>query len=127
MKIFFKRFFTIIAFLTPIASLGIYSPIAQAAQTHPAGTLVQNGGTIWQISDDGTKRLAIDSFEKFLSRRFSLTSVVKATTGDLSLPESIMPWGDGVLFADHNIIYQVSGGTKHGFISADVYLGQGFQ
>lgn len=99
-----------------------------AASPHPAGTLVQNSGAIWQIDNAGTKRLPFDSAEKFFSQRLSFDRVVPANASDMALPESsAVGWGDGVLFADKGIIYQVSGGKKHGFTSADVYLGQGFK
>jgi hypothetical protein len=100
---------------------------ALAAQAHPAGILVQSGGTIWQISDDGNSRIAIDSAEKFYSNRLSFNYAVPANTTDLALPViGTLPWGDGVLFTDQGVIYQVSQGAKHGFISAEVFLGQGF-
>jgi hypothetical protein len=107
---------------------GLSPKVALAAQAHPAGTLVQSGGTVWQINEAGTGRLSFESAEKFYSNRLSFNYVVPANSADLALPvSSTMPWGDGVLFADHAIIYQVSGGQKHGFISANVFLGQGFE
>jgi hypothetical protein len=112
-------------FLIFLFIIGINS--AQAAQAHPPGTLVKVGSTVWRISDDGTSRQAIDSVEKFYSHRFNFINVVTANVGDTSLPDSgFLPWGDGVIFSYNNIIYQVSGGQRHGFISAEVYLGQGF-
>lgn len=105
----------------------VFAGSASAAQAHPAGTLVQSGNTVWQINDNGDGRFSIESPEKFYSNRLSFNNVVPASAADLALPVAgSLPWGDGVLFADGGIIYQVSQGTKHGFISADVYLGQGF-
>src|SRR6185503_166226 len=101
--------------------------LAMAAQAHPAGTLVVSNGTVWEINGDGDERIIIDSAEKFYSNRLSFNYVVPATAGDLALPaKETMPWGDGVLFTDNGTIYQVSGGRKHGFTSAEVFLGQGF-
>lgn len=100
---------------------------ASAAQPHPPGTLISINSTIWRISDQGTARQAIDSVEKFYSQRFNFINVVPANNADLTLPDNgLLPWGDGVVFSYNNVIYQVSGGQKHGFVSAEVYLGQGF-
>lgn len=113
-----------------IFGFGLYLSVsnAMAATTHPAGTLVQNGGAIYLISEDGTKRLPFDSQEKLFSHRLSFDRVVPANAADMSLPEGSSPaWGDGVLFADKAVIYQVSGGKKYGFTSAQVFLGQGFK
>ncbi len=113
-----------------VITLAVFNALpktAQAAQAHPAGTLVQSGGTVWQINDAGTGRLTIDSQEKFYSNRLSFNYVVPANAADLALPATdTMDWGNGVLFTDKGVIYQVSGGAKHGFISGDVFLGQGF-
>lgn len=104
------------------------SMTSAATPAHPAGTLVQNNGAVYLIDDAGTKRLPFDSAEKFFSHRFSFDRVVPANAADMSLPEGNSPdWGDGVLFADNSVIYQVSGGKKHGFTSAEVFLGQGFK
>jgi hypothetical protein len=66
--------------------------------------------------------------EKFFSHRLSFDRVVPASAADMALPEGSSPaWGDGVLFADNAVIYEVSGGKKYGFTSADVFLGQGFK
>lgn len=115
---------------TIIAALFIFQwnvNTAQAATPHPAGTLIENGGAVYIINDSGNKRLSFGSAEKFFSHRLSFDRVVPANAADMALPEGDTPeWGDGVLFADNNIIYQVSGGKKHGFTSAEVFLGQGF-
>lgn len=101
---------------------------ALAATPHPAGTLVQKEGAVWQIDDADAKRLPFDSVEKFFSHRLSFDRVVPANAADMALPEGdSLPWGNGVLFADKAIIYQVSEGKKHGFTSAEVFLGQGFK
>lgn len=98
-----------------------------AANPHPPGTLVSSRQTVWQINEAGTARLGFDSMEKFLSNRLSFDRVVPANSADLALPESgFKPWGNGVLFDDNKVIYQVSGGKKHGFTSAEVFIGQGF-
>ena len=98
-----------------------------AATPHPAGTLINISGTIWKISDDGKERFSIDSEEKFYSHRYNFINVVPANASDKNIPSGgNLEWGDGVLFTDNKIIYQISGGTKHGFTSADVFLAQGF-
>ncbi len=115
---------------TLIVGSGLFfsANFASAATPHPSGTLVQNNGSIWQIDDAGSKRLPISSQEKFFSHRLSFDRVVPANAADMALPEGVeVPWGDGVLFADNSVIYQVSGGKKHGFTSAEVFLGQGFK
>ncbi len=111
-----------------VLSLSGFAPnVALAAQAHPAGTLVQSGSTVWQINDAGSGRIAIDSAEKFYSNRLSFNNTVPANATDLALPvTSTLSWGDGVLFTDRGVIYQVSDGKKHGFVSASVFLGQGF-
>lgn len=123
-----KIYYIFIASL--ILGLGAYLNLtpALAANSHPAGTLIQSGGAIWQIDDAGTKRLPFDSSEKFFSHRLSFDRVVPANAADMALPEGdTMPWSNGVLFADNTVIYQVSDGKKYGFTSAEVFLGQGFR
>ncbi len=123
-----KKYLSIL--IVSLMALTGFSPnITKAATTtHPAGTLVQSGSTIWKINDAGTGLLSIESPEKFYSNRLYFYNAVPANSADLSLPVSgSLPWGDGVLFSDNNIIYQVSGGKKHGFVSAEVFLGQGFK
>ncbi len=124
-----KKIFGIFV-VAAVAGLGWYlsTSTAFAATPHPAGTLIQSGGTIWQIDEAGTKRLPFDSAEKFFSHRFSFDRVVPANAADMALSEgSTVAWGDGVLFTDRGVIYQVSGGKKYGFTSAEVFLGQGFK
>jgi len=107
--------------------LAVAPATVSAATPHPPGTLIKNGQTIWQINEAGTAKLAFDSVEKFYSNRLSFDRVVPANSADMALPESgFQTWGSGVLFADRGVIYQVSGGKKYGFTSADVFLGQGF-
>lgn len=119
--------YCVIAIIVLSAFLLRTAPTAFAAQPHPAGTLVSINSAVWLIDDNGTSRHAIDSAEKFYSHRFSFSRVVPANAADLSLVDAgLLPWGDGVLFSDHAIIYQVSDGTKHGFIAKEVFLGQGF-
>jgi Phosphodiester glycosidase len=126
MKATLKIFLPIIILMSALASLPHYSQAA--AITHPAGTLIQNSSSYWIINDKLTARIAIDSEDKLNSNRLSTYNAVPANSADLALPVAeTMAWGDGVLFSDHSIIYQVSGGKKHGFISAEVYLGQGFK
>ncbi len=100
---------------------------AQAATGHPPGTLVKIGTTVWRIGDDGTYKESIDSAEKFYSHRFSFVNVLPTNSVDIALRDNgIMAWGDGVLFNYNNVIYQISGGAKHGFTSADIFLKLGF-
>jgi hypothetical protein len=105
----------------------ISTPSADAAQAHPPGTLIRINSTIWRISEDGLSKNAIDSLEKFQSHRFSFTNVVDANSADLALADGgFLSWGEGVLFEDGGVTYQVVNGKKHGFISANVFLEQGF-
>ncbi len=122
----------IIYVLTAFAALTFFYQIdvktASAATPHPAGTLISNNGAVYQIDESGKKRLPFDSAEKFFSHRLSFDRVVPANAADMSLPEGSSPdWGNGVLFADNGVIYQVSAGKKYGFTSAEVFLGQGFK
>lgn len=124
-----KRFFYI---LGAVAAAVIISQMptktASAATPHPAGTLIQNNGTIYQINEAGKQRQPFDSAEKFFSHRLTFDRVVPANAADMSLPEGSSPdWGDGVLFNDNGVIYQVSDNKKYGFTSADVFMGQGFR
>lgn len=115
-------------FIVLLFAAGFFYHTAQAATAHPAGTLINIGGTVWRISDDETGRAAIDSAEKFHSNRFSFNNVVSGNSGDLGLKDNgFYSWGDGVLFNDGGTIYQVSRGKKNPFVSADVFLGQGFK
>lgn len=123
-----KLFYTFVVSFIFGLSLYVSSNTALAATPHPAGTLVQKEGAVWQIDESGTKRLPFDSAEKFFSHRLSFDRVVPANSADMALPEGdTPPWGDGVLFTDNAVIYQVSGGKKYGFTSAEVFLGQGFK
>ncbi len=118
---------TLIFIVSLVSLIGISPKTALAAQAHPAGTLIQSGSSVWQIDESGKKRIPFDSAEKFYSWRLSFDRVVPANIADLALSETTAPeWGDGVLFADNNVIYQISDGKKHGFTSADIFLGQGF-
>lgn len=109
------------------AAPGAAFPAVPAA-AHAPGALINAGGTIWRISDDGQTRAGFDSAEKFLSHRFRFSNVVPASSADMQKPEAgLMPWGDGVLFNDGGTVYQISGGRKHGFTSAMVFLAQGFR
>ncbi len=124
-KLLIKLLGTGFVFLVLLFGYGLN---AQAATPHPPGTLINNGGTIWVISADGTERQSFDSWEKFLSHRYSLTRVVTANAADLTLKDQgAIAWGNGVLFNDNGTIYQVTAGAKHGFSSAEALLGQGFQ
>lgn len=123
-----KLYFILLVVFAGSAALMANGPKSAAAATpHPAGTLIRSGQTIWQINEAGTGRLAFDSPERFLSNRLSFDRVVPANSADLTLPESgLQTWGEGVLFADKGVIYQVSNGQKYGFTSAEVFLGLGF-
>lgn len=102
--------------------------IAASPASHLAGSLVNEGGTIWRITDDGLGRQAFDSAEKFYSHRYAFADVVPANPADLAKENrGIMPWGDGTLFNESGTIYQVAGGLKYGFSSAAAFLGMGFK
>lgn len=123
-----KSIYTLVAGIAVGFGAFLATNTALASTPHPAGTLVQNSGSIWQIDSTGTKRLPFDSAEKFFSHRLSFDRVVPANAADMALSEGdAVAWGDGVLFADNGVIYQVSDGKKHGFTSAEVFLGQGFK
>ncbi len=122
-----KSIFTLFILVLAVFIVGTKPSPAQAATPHPPGTLINSGGTIWQINEAGTARLGFDSAEKFLSNRLSFDRAVPANSADLALPQTgFQTWGDGVLFADRGVIYQVVDGKKFGFTSAEVFLGQGY-
>lgn len=98
-----------------------------AAYQHPNGSIVISQGTIYRISSTGQSLEGFDSPEKYFSYRYGFSQAAAATSDDLALPHSVIPWGDGRLFVDSGVAYQVSGGTKHGFVSQDAFLGQGFK
>ena len=114
------------------AGAGLLALPVAAVDAHPDGTLVLSGGTVWHVVDtnsDGTAdgRHGVDSLAKFYSNRFDFADVVPANSVDTGLADlGLMPWGSGVLFNDGGTVYQVSGGTKHGFTSAAVFTGLGF-
>ena len=122
-----KVFAAGLAVTTALWAFGGLLTVAGAVEAHPAGTLVLSGTTVWHVSDDGTMRHGIDSLAKFLSHRYSFANVVPANSADLALPDGgLLGWGSGVLFNDGGTVYQVSGGTKHGFTSAAAFTGSGF-
>src|SRR3989338_5615425 len=126
---FVKKVFAAgLAVSTALWALGSLAVLPVAAvEAHPAGTLVLSGGTVWHVSDDGTGRHGIDSLAKFQSHRFDFADVVPANSADLALPDlGLLSWGNGVLFNDGGTVYQVAGGTKHGFTSAANFTGNGF-
>ena len=94
---------------------------------HPIGSVVISQGTIYRINDSGLALEGFDSPEKYFSYRYSFAQAAPATPDDLALPHTVIPWGDGRLFLDNGVGYQVSGGTKHGFVSQEAFLGQGFR
>ncbi len=122
-----KVFAAGLAVSTALWAFGGVLAVAGAVESHPAGTLVLSGSTVWHISDDGTMRHGIDSLAKFQSNRFSFANVVPANSADLALPDGgLLGWGSGVLFNDGGTVYQVAGGMKHGFTSAAAFTGSGF-
>ncbi|OGE78969.1 MAG: hypothetical protein A2751_00700 [Candidatus Doudnabacteria bacterium RIFCSPHIGHO2_01_FULL_46_14] len=93
---------------------------------HLPGALVLDNGTVWRINDQGTGREGVDSLIKFQSHRFQFSNVVPANSADMALPDmGLLSWGHGVLFNHNGTIYQIAG-AKHGFTSAQVFLGLGF-
>lgn len=109
------------------AGAGLLVLPAAAVEVHPAGTLVVSAGTVWRISNDGAARNGIDSLAKFQSHRYDFADVVPANSADLALADTgLLAWGNGVLFSEGGTVYQVSGGMKHGFTSASVFTGNGF-
>ncbi|OGE84579.1 MAG: hypothetical protein A2846_04885 [Candidatus Doudnabacteria bacterium RIFCSPHIGHO2_01_FULL_49_9] len=122
-----KVFAAGLAVTTALWAFGGLAAVAGAVESHPAGTLVLSGSTVWHISDDGTMRHGIDSLAKFQSHRYSFANVVPANSADLALPDGgLLGWGSGVLFNDGGTVYQVAGGMKHGFTSAAAFTGSGF-
>lgn len=98
-----------------------------ATFVHPSGSVVISQGTIYRISDNGQALEGFDTPEKYFSYRFSFAQAATATPDDLALPRTVISWGEGRLFVDNGVGYQISGGTKHGFVSQDAFLGQGFK
>src|SRR3989344_745350 len=122
-----KVFAAGLAVTTALWAFGGLAAVAGAVESHPAGTLVLSGSTVWHISDDGTMRHGIDSLAKFQSHRYSFANVVPANSADLALADGgLLTWGSGVLFLDGGTVYQVSGGMKHGFTSGANFTGNGF-
>jgi hypothetical protein len=122
-----KVFAAGLAVSTALWAFGGFVYVAQATEAHPGGTLVLSSGTVYQLNADGTGRYGINSLEKFNSSRFSFAKVVPANSADLALPDlGLLAWGSGVLFNDGGTVYQVAGGTKHGFTSAANFTGNGF-
>ena len=114
------------------AGAGLLALPVAAVDAHPDGSLVLSGGTVWHVVDGNSDGVAdgrhgVDSLAKFYSNRFDFSDVVPANSADLALADlGLMPLGSGVLFNDGGTVYQVSGGTKHGFTSAAVFTGLGF-
>ncbi len=100
---------------------------ASAAFIHPHGSVVINQGTIYRVAESGQALEGFDSPEKYFSYRYSFAEAAPATTDDLNLPRTVIAWGDGRLFVEQGVAFQVSGSTKHGFVSQEAFEGQGFK
>jgi hypothetical protein len=113
-------------FVASFATCFIFGGKAQAT-LHSSGSVVISQGTIYRISENRQTLEGFDTPEKYFSYRYDFSQAVPATPEDLALPRSVIPWGDGKLFVEQGVGYQVSGGTKHGFASQDAFIGQGFK
>jgi len=124
----FRLFITLILMSTLLMALTHPNQaLAQTAPNQPGALIRTDDGTVWRITPDGLGRQSFDSAERFHSHRFDFGQVLPATVGDINLPYlGIIDWGDGVVFNDQGTIYVVTGGMKHGFVSEEVYLGQGY-
>ncbi|OGE78220.1 MAG: hypothetical protein A2751_03630 [Candidatus Doudnabacteria bacterium RIFCSPHIGHO2_01_FULL_46_14] len=98
--------------------------IAQNAMA--AASLVLAGdGTVYLVED--AVRRGFPTLSVFYSHGYKLSNIQPASLGDLSLPAgSALGYAEGslILSAD-GTVYQVSGGQKHGFTSAQAFLGRG--
>ncbi len=112
-----------------LAAFGIFA-IANsslAANTHPAGTLVNSTGTIYRVSEDGSALEGFESPAKFLSHYYKFTDAVPINSADNALPKTgLVPWGDGRIFNDNNTIFQVADGIKYGFPSQEIFESYGY-
>jgi exopolysaccharide biosynthesis protein len=113
-------------YIAVLSALALLPSIASAA-AHPQGSMVISSGTVYMVSATGQSLEGFDTPEKYFSHRNSFALAVPANAEDLALPKTIIDWGDGKLFNDNGTVFQVSGGQKHGFVSEEAFLGQGFK
>ena len=107
-------------------------PLSATAAAHNAGTNIKtSNGTIYLITQEGTRR-PYNSAGAFTSYGFNSWANVKvATSEDLSLPiGSNVPPQDGKIICDTKqragTCYLITMGSKIGFPSADIFTKQGF-
>jgi len=109
----------------------------QSNELHPLGTNIKDAsGTVFTItlSDSGkTIRRPYTSWGAYLSYGFNTPSnIINANTSDLALEiGSFIPPQDGRVICsdrgdDKGTCYLITQGQKAGFISASVFVGQGF-
>jgi hypothetical protein len=126
---FNSRFTKAVAGLLTVATfawaMGGVVPVAEAAQRHTDGTVVQIDSTIYKI--EGGQLRGFSSADIFFSHGYKFSDARPATDGDRSLPKgSVMTWANGTLVADSGTVYMVHDGKARAFTSAAVFTGLGY-
>lgn len=97
-------------------------------QSHPIGTLINENGTIYQITEAG--RVGFPSVPVFRSYGHTFNDVVLASEGDKKLPVvKDLTYADGDLLVDNGTVYIMYQGKKYMFSSQQAFqnLGYSFQ
>lgn len=100
-------------------------PINWTRVAHPAGTLVSDNGTIYEIN--GRWRTGYPSVPVFRSNGNRFEEVVPASEGDRGLPAlGVAKYRDGDLIVDQGVVYIIYQGKKYGFTSREVFEDLGY-
>ena len=125
------------------ASSNVFTLVSPSSVTnlHASGTNVSNNGIVYYIqaptiggampiNPPQPVLVAYTSAPAFLSYGFNTwPSVVVASNQDMQLAKSVsyMPYAEGSLVNDNGTVYAISNGSRHGIVSASVYLALGYQ
>lgn len=93
--------------------------------SHPDGTLILSGNTVYQIKNGA--RWAFTAEVIFKSYGYKFSQVVPANGADMSLPFGwYIDWANGSLVSDGGTVYLVQSGERRGFINAAAFLNKGY-
>jgi hypothetical protein len=95
-------------------------------QPRPAGTLINNKGTVYLITDKG--RAGFPTQAIFRSYGYEFNMAMQANDQDMLLPEApAVKYRDGTLVNDNGTIFLVSEGTKYGFKTWTGFISRGYK
>ena len=100
--------------------------IDNTSAAHPAGTLVNNNGTIWQVTTSG--RAGIPTMAVFDSWGFDFANAVPANAADLTLVAGAnLGYRIGSVVNDGGTVWAITSDTaKQGFPTASCFLDSGY-